>query len=1370
MKPYTLARLVSACLGCSLAFFSTVSIAQAQDTTRNPSPALRLRRELEPLVAAAGQETAASRALAARTPDAARALYRELLFEAVDARLYGNTPLSPHAEAVRQLLAQLDPAHTAWETKLAAWLGAERKLGAGFLPDSTGFEQMLYSYIASERKNVENQKVPEGAKPVSQREMSARALGAAEASGSELAVASSAANLAVALTQERRPTEARPLIERAGAIWIDWRHETGIFGAAFYTAETYYLTEQWKEAANFYEQAAQQALKVPALRGAPRATALSSLAGARRNAGDREGVRAALEIAVNLQQELLNEATGRDQRIPVAKSLADLQTQLGGAYAALNRYAEVGEWYARADRTRADNYPFERAQLEEQIVKMEELKKERLNDPNIKEADKKIYAGSFESFIDTYLSMLDSLAKGRNDRPLIAQLGERRLALARAGGNPENISKVLGEVAAARLAAGDHAAARITAIEALQLRNAAPRRAQIYDTVHLLGEIAEAAGDLAEAERRYREVISVTTADALPPPIDLDAEPDAGIRRIKVRSNHSERMMRVAKSLYARMALVGLYQYQSNYRAAAAELRVVGNDISRLYAAGAPDEAELRRWLKERETEPQSEEGTNRPLAFRVKLADVSAFRQSQNLAADDDELQRIQMAELLANGMREIITLKRAQLLDAQNDVEGAADAYREAITLFDNFIGGGFPPVGAYLALARIERERGDYAAAEAPLQTALAHYQRKQDASGVAGVLAQQSALRREQGRLDEARKFAEDALKIVSTLNSPQERAGMLRTLARVETEQGDAAALKSSEQRLRESLAIWRSLGLRAHVAYTLSYLGLTLEKLGRETDALAAYEEAVKLIEAVTSSLSDDVSPDVFNSSKSNRDLYDHLIKLLIKRGRAADALQYLERAKSKSLVDALSGANVGAPDPRLKALLEQVRHAQASVRAAEITLTNELAKPAAQRDESRLAAARSQLNGAQQSYAQAVEQIKHQHPSYASLVAVNPTNLARVRERLPEKTVLLSFFPTDKELYIFVVTRDAEPSIRIAPVGRNALAELVAQYRTAVDAKINLPTRGLGVAGGIITRGKKYTRQEASPLNDTTAKLYDALLAPVQAEIERADTLLIVPAGELYYLPIHALGRKQSDGSLSFLIEQKRVAYLASADLLNVVANHQAAASLVAPANGTGTTQSSTLFAIGNPDGSLPGAAQEVSTIKSVFARANVFIGPDATVQRVAAGSIRASYVHFATHGVIDSRDPKESYLILAGTPDRLTIKDIVEDRHQLSFAGTRLVTLSACNTNIGGWDPSAAYSSLSRAFAKAGAPTVIASLWQVDDESTRDLMAHFYQELTAGQPTAEALRRAQLAVMRDPRFAHPFYWAAFVVLGQWQ
>src|SRR4029079_18760138 len=137
------------------------------------------------------------------------------------------------------------------------------------------------------------------------------------------------------------------------------------------------------------------------------------------------------------------------------------------------------------------------------------------------------------------------------------------------------------------------------------------------------------------------------------------------------------------------------------------------------------------------------------------------------------------------------------------------------------------------------------------------------------------------------------------------------------------------------------------LGLRGHVAYTLDSLGLTLERQGRDDEALASYIEGVGIIENLVGSLSANVSSETFNASRGNRDLYDHLIKLLIKKGRSAEALVYLERAKSKALVDALAGANVQTKDPQVSALLDRLREQTDALRVAEKELAAELAKPA---------------------------------------------------------------------------------------------------------------------------------------------------------------------------------------------------------------------------------------------------------------------------------------------------------------------------------------------------------------------------------------------------------------------------------------
>ena len=1330
------------------------------------SPALKLWRELEPLVAA-GNEGAARNLLAARSDMAAsRALYRELLLDAFTARLYENAAL-PHAEAARLLLAEADAngESGALEAKFKEW-AKERKPGIGFVATSEGFERVLYLCVVSKFRG-EGADAGTGAPTGTARELSEQALGLSKAINLELGIACFSGNMAVYGLRERRFAEVRPLLAVSEAIYERWRHLIGIAQVPLINGQAAYLAENWKEAAPLLSRAAELALALPGLR-AQRVMSLSLLATTARNLGDKEATRDALAAAVEEQQKIVNEETpDKAASTKNSRTLAGFQVQLGGALGALGRHVEAGEWYVRAEALKMRNFKIDKAQIENSLTTTN-AKLTRDMETSTDETRRTLIKSLLKTVNDTMLTGLDLLASEVGDKAELMRVAERRLALARdGGGTPGEIAKALEGVAYLRRRAGNLPEARAGAEEALRLRASDPRRPQIYESYYLLASIASDADDWRAAAAHYREIIRLTRPDALPPLHDLGALP-AEQRELYASINSYERNARARRALDAHTALGFLLAQQGNYREADAEYKIVADEVAGLYAIGAPDEADLRQWL------------SRQPDPALIKGQALAEYRRQSGRTIDADEQGRLDLVELAVAATRATLAMYRAMLLDAQNDLERAGAAYEAARVLTENLSGGFLSVTSVYIAQARLERERGNYGAAEAPIAAALADFTRAGDAYGIAAMLAFQSALRRDAGQFAEARRLAADALKIARPLGSRTQLAGMLHTLGRAESEEGGTALLQSAEKHLREALALRRELNARSDMIYTLTALGQTLERAGREDEALASYEEAVRLVETLAGSLSQDASAESFNASRGNSELYEHLIKLLIKRGRAGHALHYLERSKSKALVDALAGAQVNASDPAVKSLLERVRASGDALRVEERLLSTELAKPAGARDEARIASTQSRLAEARRQSADAVATLKRDYPAYASLVAVNPTDFDELRRYLPEKTVLLSYFPTERELYIFIVSREAgaRASVRTVPVTRAALARMVNDYRKALNPVVSgVPTRGLmsgnhsgGAAAANRNRGAAgESGVLTASVKELTGKLYDALLAPVAAEIAAADTLLIVPAAELYYLPFHALGRVRDDGSVAFLIEEKRFAYLASADTLKSLSSVKAGGAGAAK-TAAQNLQANTLFAVGNPDGSLPGAGEEVAAISRIFATAKVFTGRDATVTSVVRSSARAPYVHFATHGMINSVEPKETYLLLSGEPNRLSIKDLVENRYGLSFDGARLVTLSACDTNVGGWDPSATYSSLSRAFFAAGAPTIVASLWSVSDESTRDTMSVFYRELAAGQPKAEALRRAQLSIMRNPRFANPFYWAPFLVLGDWR
>jgi CHAT domain-containing protein len=281
---------------------------------------------------------------------------------------------------------------------------------------------------------------------------------------------------------------------------------------------------------------------------------------------------------------------------------------------------------------------------------------------------------------------------------------------------------------------------------------------------------------------------------------------------------------------------------------------------------------------------------------------------------------------------------------------------------------------------------------------------------------------------------------------------------------------------------------------------------------------------------------------------------------------------------------------------------------------------------------------------------------------------------------------------------------------------------------------------------------GSDLYRQNLLPFKEITRKLSAHMFGPIESELREYKNLVIIPNDMLLYLPIHALMRNLPDGSARFLSETHVVSYLTQlelADLVNPVAPDANAA----------------LLALSNPDGSLPAASREVREIGKIRPLVTTLDGAQATKERFLSLAGKFPDLHLATHGVLDPERPENSYLLMAGsdqTSQRLTIGEIAG----LRLAPNGLAILSACETAVGEQVPGAALITLSAAFSQAGSQSIMASLWKVEDVATRDLMVAFHGALPkAGR--AAALQQAQLAVLKNPGTAHPYYWAPFILIG---
>jgi len=471
---------------------------------------------------------------------------------------------------------------------------------------------------------------------------------------------------------------------------------------------------------------------------------------------------------------------------------------------------------------------------------------------------------------------------------------------------------------------------------------------------------------------------------------------------------------------------------------------------------------------------------------------------------------------------------------------------------------------------------------------------------------------------------------------------------------------------------------------------------------GDRKEAIDCYRRAVDIIEMQRSTINTEASKIGFVGDKQT--VYSRLIGALFADGRHAEAFEYVERSKSRALVDLLATKqdfSVKTGDERqVRELLESSKTAEAEVIAQDRT------------------AEKSKTRGL---VITAKQQLQDRSPELASLVSVTALSVRELQSLIPSDEALIEYYYSDRDLYAFILTREGLKSIRLEG-GR--LVDDIRQFRTLVEN----PSSG----------GDLSLEQS----------LYRRLILPLQGDLNRRN-LVIVPHGALHYLPFNAL----NDGR-DYLIERYSLRMLPSASVIKYLQAKK-------------VLKQADILAFGNPDLGDPRldlayAQQEAQAVARTQPRSRVLLRREATESAFRKYGDGFHYIHFATHGQFDSEAPLKSALLLARDAEndgRLTVDKLYSMRIDAD-----LVTLSACETGLGKIASGDDIVGLTRGFLYAGSNSIVASLWKVDDLATSYLMTAFYSDLKKTDKR-EALRRAQLDTKK--KYPHPYYWASFQLTG---
>jgi CHAT domain-containing protein len=498
-------------------------------------------------------------------------------------------------------------------------------------------------------------------------------------------------------------------------------------------------------------------------------------------------------------------------------------------------------------------------------------------------------------------------------------------------------------------------------------------------------------------------------------------------------------------------------------------------------------------------------------------------------------------------------------------------------------------------------------------------------------------------------------------------------------------------------------------------------LGALLEKRGDGARALALYLSVIDGIVEMRSRLYSQGAEERFVGESANVALFERTIKLLIASGRYDSALEYLGMSHSLELMNSLDLESVKTFDPGFKTLLDRYRELKTRLEL----LGKDLASSAGGQDAKRREYISNVLARTRSEFFSVINEIRSKDPDFEQLISVRGPDLAAVQKVLPVDTLLLEYYPSKDDLLIFVIDKTSF-SIRSVTVSRERLFDLVREFRKAIT-------------------------EQAPDLNDPARALYGLLIAPVSTEIDKHKDVLIIPGGLLWYLPFEAL--LDEDGTA--LVERRPVSCLTSAHIPALIRQRESR-----PREGS-------FVAFGDPDGAaLPSARSEVESLRGLFPGGKFFLGKEATKERFLAEAPVASRLHIASHSSLNRVDINDSYILFSGPEGKLRLGDI----YGLSLDNLSLVVLSSCESALGEDRPGCEIASLASAFTTAGAPSVIASLWKVEDASTGELFKEFYEALSEGESRSGALRRAKIHLLSRKATSHPFYWAGFSLYGDWK
>ena len=577
---------------------------------------------------------------------------------------------------------------------------------------------------------------------------------------------------------------------------------------------------------------------------------------------------------------------------------------------------------------------------------------------------------------------------------------------------------------------------------------------------------------------------------------------------------------------------------------------------------------------------------------------------------------------------------------------------------------------------------------------------------------------------EGRLFEARRLCGTAHEFFRNSGMRGKAVVAELLLARIASRMNDFNLARQHCQNALGMLETFDSPILSYHAEFLM---GEIQRATGNEEEAYGSYGRARAAVEQLRGSLRGEELKIAFFQNKL--EVYENLVDLCLGRPeKMEEAFGYIEQAKSRSLMDLLSHS-VHVPqatDPGQSELVRSIRNFREELNWYYNLIEREQLRPE-ERSQERIQQLEQQARAREADLTRALKEASIAEAHAAGLHTVAIMSLEQIRAALSPYTTLVEYFRIQDRSVACVLSQD---QLHIVPVTLRPRIQKLLQLLQLQISKFRLDPQ--------------YVTTFSEALQQATdghlKSLYQELLAPVR-HLLNAEHLVFIPHGLLHYVPFHAL----HDGD-SYLVDRYRISYAPSA-------------SIYALAQSKRPNPMTRSLILGIPDAQAPSIRGEVEALTDILPDAKLFVGDSATEDVLRTHGPESRFVHIATHGYFRQDNPMFSSIRLAGS--HLSLYDIYHLR-----LPAELVVLSGCATGLNVVTPGDELMGLVRGLLQAGAESLVLSLWDVHDESTKDFMIALYKRLQSGVSKPAAMQ-ATMVELRE-RYPHPYYWAPFSLTGK--